>query len=76
MRRVIRVCHDEASFLPRWYKNPLLWYRMRKLFRKMQVNGRVSVMYTPPQTPNLFWRPSALEKKTIDKLKPREYNEK
>lgn len=53
---------DESSDWPvfKWWRNPIKWYRWRKV---MKIAGRNTgaILETTPQQPNPFWKKSDLE---------------
>ena len=64
----MKVVYSEFSFMPTWYRHPIMWFRMKRLLNKIEIGGDITVQYTPPQQPNPFWQKSEVEDNTIDKL--------
>lgn len=56
------VAYSEASDWPiySWWRNPIKWYKWRKILKSMSKKSK-AVFYSTPQQPNPFWKKSDLE---------------
>lgn len=57
-----RIYFDETAYWPsyKWWRNPIKWYKWRKMMKKL-TRKTFDAQWTPP-SPNPFWKKSDLEK--------------